>query len=67
MTKENISEEFILKEIDKTTNYFIEKIKQKQLINKKYKNFFKKVLNYTEHLLILDSTVFGCVSMSDFP
>ena len=67
MTKENISEEFILKEIDKTTNYFIEKIKQKQLINKKYKNFFEKVLNYTEHLLILDSTVFGCVSMSDFP
>ena len=29
MTKENISEEFILKEIDKTKSYFIEKIKSK--------------------------------------
>ena len=34
-------------------------------MSKKYKKVYR-VLNYTEHLLILISTVTGCVSISDF-
>ena len=62
MAEENISEEFRSKEIDKSRNYFIEEIKQNEL-SKKHKNVYK-VLNYTEHLLNLASTVIGCVSIS---
>ena len=63
MTEENIGEEFRLKEIDKTRNYFVEEIKQNKLIIKKHKNVCK-ILNYTEHLLSLASTVTECVSIS---
>ena len=41
MTEVNISQEFTLKEIDKIRNYFIEEIKQNELISKKQN---KKVL-----------------------
>ena len=37
MAEENISQEFRSKEIDKTRNYFIEEIKQNELISKKHK------------------------------
>ena len=62
MVRENICQKFRPKEIDKTTNYFVEEIKQNELISKKYKMFFK-ILNYTEHLLILASTATGCISI----
>ena len=65
MTKENISQEFRLKEINKTRTYFIDKIKQNELIIKKHKKICR-ILNYTEHSLILASTVIGCVSISAF-
>ena len=39
MVEENISQEFILKNIDKTKNYFLEKIKQNELMSKKHKTF----------------------------
>ena len=35
MTEENISQEFILKNVDKTRNYFIEEIDQNELLSKK--------------------------------
>ena len=57
----NISE-FRLKEINKTRNYLIEEIKQNKLINKKAKKVCR-ILKYTEHLLILASTLSGCVSI----
>ena len=57
----NISE-FRLKEINKTRNYLIEEIKQNKLINKKEKKVCR-ILKYTEHLLILASTLSGCVSI----
>ena len=63
MAEENIGQEFRSKEIKKTRNHFIEKIKQNELISKKHKRFCK-ILNYTEHLLILVSTVTVCVSIS---
>ena len=60
MSEENISQKFRLKNIEVTRNYFIEELNQNELISKKY----KKVLNYIDHLLILISTVTGCVFIS---
>ena len=50
MTEENISHEFRLKEIEEKRNYFIEKIKQNELINKKQKKVCK-ILNTIEVLI----------------
>ena len=44
MTKENISQEFRLKNIDETRTYFIEKLKQNELISKKHKKVCKTYL-----------------------
>ena len=57
-----MSQEFRFKETEKARNHFIEKIKQNELISKKHKNVCK-ILNYTEHLLILVSKVTVCVSI----
>ena len=62
MTEEKISQEFRLKNIDEIKNCFIIEIKRNKMISKKN----KKVLNYIEQLLILISTVTGCVSISTF-
>ena len=48
---------------EKTKKFFIEEIKQNELIRKKHKKVYK-ILDYTEHLLILASKVIGCVSVS---
>ena len=37
MSEENISQEFWLKNIDETRNYFIEEINQNELMSKKHK------------------------------
>ena len=37
MFEENLSQEFRLKNIDETRNYFLEKIEQNQLMSKKHK------------------------------
>ena len=66
MFEENISQEFRLKNIDETKNYFIKEINQNESMSKNYKKIFT-VLNYIEHILILVSTVTGCVSTSAFP
>ena len=64
-SEENISQEFRLKDIDETRNYFLDEINQNELMNKKYKKVYR-VSNYIEYLLILTSTVTGCVSISTF-
>ena len=63
VAEENISQEFRLKEINKTRNYFIEEIKQNELISKNYKKVCK-ILNYTEHYFSFYSS--GCFSISAF-
>ena len=62
MNEGNISQKFRLKNIDEIKNYLIEEINKNELMSKKH----KKVFNYIEHLLILISTVSGCVSISAF-
>ena len=65
MFEENKSQEFRLKNLNETRNYFIEEINQNELMSKKHKNVCV-VLNYIEHLIILVSTATGCVSTSAF-
>ena len=63
MKEKNISQEFRLKNIDKTRNYFLEEIEQNELMS--WKN--KKVcttLNYFEHLIVLASSITACISIS---
>ena len=50
MTEENTSQEFRLKNVGETRNYFIEEINQNELMSKKNKKVCL-VLNYIEHLL----------------
>ena len=48
MVEENISQEFRFKNIDETRNYFIEEIKQNELMSKKHKKICT-TLTYIEH------------------
>ena len=61
----NIAEEFELKNIDETRNYFFEELEQNELMSKKYKKLCV-ALDYIEHFFILASTVTGCISKSAF-
>ena len=65
MYEENISQKCRLKNIDEARNYLIQEMNQNELISKKHESVYR-VLNYIEHLLILISTVTGCVSISFF-
>ena len=65
MVEENISQEFRLKNIDETRNYFLEEIKQNELMSRKHKKVCT-TLNYIKHFLILASTITGCISISAF-
>ena len=58
MTDKNLSQEFILKNIDEARNYFLEEIMKNDLTSKKY-NSVRTTLNYIEHFLILASTITG--------
>ena len=50
MVEENINQEFRLKNIDETRNYFLEEIEQNELMSRKYKKVCT-TLNYTERSL----------------
>ena len=41
MSEENISQEFKLKSVDETRNYFIEEINRNELLSKKHKKFIE--------------------------
>ena len=60
-----MSLEFRFKNIVKTRNYFLEEIKQNELMSRKHKNVFT-TLNYIEHFLVLASAITGCISISNF-
>ena len=57
MKEENISQEFRLKNINETRNYFIEEINLNELRSKTHKKVCR-ALNYIEHLLALVSAAF---------
>ena len=60
-----MSQEFRLKNIDETRNYFLEEIKQNKLMSRKHKKDCK-TLNYIERFLILASTINGYISIFAF-
>ena len=55
-----MNQEFILKNMDETRNYFLEKIKQNELMSRKHKKVCT-TLNYVEHLLILAFAITGFI------
>ena len=61
----NSSQEFRLINIDETRNYFLEEIKQNELMSKKHRKVCT-ALNYIGHFLILASAITGCISISAF-
>ena len=63
--QENITQEFRLKNIDETRNYFLEEIEQNEFMSRKHKKVCT-TLNYIELFLILASAITGCISISDF-
>ena len=69
MLKINMAEEaslrFRIRRIDETRNYLLDEMKHNVLMIEKYKKTCK-YLNYVEHLLLLVSTITGCVSISAF-
>ena len=52
--------EFRLRKSDETTGYLSDEIKNNDLMSEKYKKTCK-YLNYIENLLILSSTINGCL------
>ena len=54
-----------MKKIDEMRNYLIREINRNELISKKHKKVCR-VLNYTDHSLIVISTITGCISISAF-
>ena len=60
-----MSQEFRLKIIDETRNYFLEEINQNGLTSKRHKIVCTN-LNYIKYFLILASTIIGCISISAF-
>ena len=60
MVEENISQEFRLKNIDETRNYFLKEIEQNELMRKKHKEICT-TLGYIEHFLISSFTITGCI------
>ena len=60
-----MSQEFGLKNMNETRSYFLEEIEQNEFMSKKHKKVCT-TLNYIEHLLILASTITGCISISAF-
>ena len=60
-----MSQEFRLKNINETRNYFHEEIEQNELMSRKHEKVCT-TLNYIEHFLILASAITGCISISAF-
>ena len=56
MAEANISQEIRLEKIDETMNYFLEEIKQKELMSKKHKQICTTI-NSIEYFLILVSVI----------
>ena len=63
MDKKNIRQEFSLENIDEAKSYSTEELNLSDLTSKKHEKVCI-ALNHIEHLLILDSTVTGCVYRS---
>ena len=59
--EENMIQEFRLKTIDETRNYFLEEIEQNELMSRKHRKVCA-TLNYIEYILIFACTIAVCIS-----
>ena len=57
---EEASLEFRLRKVDETRSYLLDTIKHNDLMSEKYKKACKYLI-YIKHLLILASSIAGCV------
>ena len=55
-----MSQELLLKNINKTRNYFFEEIEENELMSRKHKKLCT-TQNYIEHFLILASIITRCI------
>ena len=62
MVEENISQEFKLKNIDKTRIYFLKETEENELISNKHKKV-SATLNYIKNFLILTFAITECISI----
>ena len=60
-----LSQEFRLKNIDEKRNYFLEEIKQIELMSRKHKKIYA-TLTYIEDFLISASAITKCMPISTF-
>ena len=60
-----MNQELRLRNIDETRNYFLEEIKQNELMSRKHRKVCT-TLNYIEHVLIIASTITWCISIFAF-
>ena len=60
-----MNQEFKFKKMDEIRNYVIEEMNRNELMSKKHKKVCR-ILNYIDHLLIVFSTITGCVSIAAF-
>ena len=65
MVEENINQEFSLKHMDKTINYFLKEIEQNKLMRRNHKKVCTTLI-YIEHVLVLASAITGCISSTTF-
>ena len=66
MIEENLSQEFKLKKIEQTGNYFLEEIEKNELMSRKHKKVCT-TLHCIKHFLILAFSITGWISISAFP
>ena len=59
MIQEKVNQEFRLKNINGTRNYFVVEVKQNELMSKTHKKVFT-TLSYIEQFFIFTSTVTKC-------
>ena len=65
MVEENINQEFSLKHMDKTINYFLKEIEQNKLMRRNHKKVCTTLIQI-EHVLVLASAITGCISSTTF-
>ena len=66
MKEKSVIQEFRLKNIDETRNYFLEEIQKNELMSRKNKKVCT-TLNYIKHFLFfLAYAITGCISISAF-
>ena len=65
MCKENVSQKFRLRNMDRTRNYFLEEIEQNEFMRTKHKEVCAASY-YIEHFLMLAPTTTVCTSIFAF-